>query len=347
MLPVYEIQQLVIKLQTLRDQTVALSQFPTSAPVQSSTLAPTTLNDYQQINKMINNWQSILSTYQAQNSKLTDMFTNEMTQYNAIVNQWVAFQKIQDIGSITGTASQSIALGAEAIKSALKALKYKEFTEVTNPMFLLKGITLVAQVLIFSGIQGQLLNYCGNMNIRNQFQFKDYTNNICQDFSSDNWNQFSNFFSNACSMPTTLSTSDSSADSVYFYNQVCKTQALPSSSDYPGGLEAGVGKDQSLFQFLQSQKKYLTYGAGAPISFAWTSKITDSQDHKTSFTNEFETSSANEGATKAALVPYAETSKIKVELKENYKINVGQSASSEHENVRTVNVELGDEQMGM
>ena len=287
-LPVVEIEQIIASLTVLRDQTVALSQFPTTAPSPSS-------NDYTKINATIATWNSILNTYRKQTGDLTTAFTNEMAIYNNVVNSFYNYANDQNIVRNTGLSFQTIVFALHEL-----ARIYSLYTSIAAfPNVAGLAMTLIDKItiaIIFTSVQSTLLNYCNDLYIRNNYVFKSYETNICNDFDNRKWKYFNNFLKNACDMKIGFDTNSNSIDSrtgiSTFYGQLCLTGNQVNPNQYPGGVQAS-GVSQSMFQFLQSNKAYLTFGAQADTKLIWSSNVMSSLEHITKFTM------AEEEATKA------------------------------------------------
>ena len=338
-LPVIEIERIVTKLVSLRDQTIALSSFPTSAP---ATTSPTALpNDYQQINQTITNWNSILTTYRSQTNSLqsTTALTFEANLYNKIVNGFVNYQNTQI--KVTGTAT-TVANIIDAIIVIISIVS--DIADTGFDAFTVLEIAAVAvEKIIFSGILSTFSNYCGDVFNTNQKLFGTYTNNICKDFNSNNWNSFTDFFQDACSMSIDF---DGEAQASDFYGQVCKQEGNPSGNTIPGGIEISNDGGQTLFQFLKSTKKYLTFGANAPTTLTWNTAIDNSLTHQTSFspTKEDDIGGNGQFFTGAA---FAEAGSMHdVTIGSVYSLNVDQYSSKTEASQRQVSIFLDDEDVG-
>ena len=346
--PVIEIEQMIAQLTVLRDKTIALSQFPTSAPITappissknkpSITLSTLELNDYQKINASIENWNTILRTYRQQTGDLTYGFTNEMQQYNSIVNSFYDFQSKQDKAT---NAARSVDKAIKTLTSI--AQKVSLFTRLAgnNPFLAVEIGVRIVQEIIFSKLQGTIRNLCNDMYVRNQKQFRSYGTHICQDFHDDRWTTFTNFFKDACSINTGF---DSGSDFKQFYGQVCMKGQAIDQNKYPGGVEKS-DVDQTLFHFLQSNKAYLTFGSQAPVSLKWTTSVSNSLTHTTSFYDSYDygitVGGKNELSAGIKLDSTAEFS-----LATSYNINVGQGSTSTESTQRTVVINLGDSDQG-
>ena len=327
-LAVYEIEGLIENLIVLRDKTVDLSQFPTTSPSPQP-------NDYTNIDNSINNWKSILSTYRSQTGDLTYAFTNELKQYNDIVNSFYQYQQTQKDIADAGTTVQSL------IKVLILIGNYNGgATEYMNPGYYAVRATNIVQTVLFISIQGTLRNYC-DMGIRNQYQFSRYNTHICQDFSVDKWKYFQSFFQDVCAIHTGF---DSSSDLSTFYGNICMSGKPVKTSTIPGGVESS-GMNQTLYQFLQSNKAYLTFGASTGTTLSWTTDVTSSLTHITKFSNQFD-EEIELGGNVEILAGGADQSKYTVSLASSYNVDVGQASSRIEKTSRTVIIDLGDDDKG-
>ena len=113
-LPVIEIEQIIMKLTTLRDKTVALSKFPTTAPSSQP-------NDFTKIEKMIGNWNSILTTYRSQtDSSVNSAFSKEMSLFDKVATEFSKFQETQSDFRVSGQISNYFFVGLKVLFMALE-----------------------------------------------------------------------------------------------------------------------------------------------------------------------------------------------------------------------------------
>ena len=331
-LPVIEIEQVIQKLIVLRDKTVATSQFPTTKPSAQP-------NEYTKIDAMISNWNTILTTYRSQTGDLTYAFTNELTQYNDMVNSFYNYQHTQNTVAVAGLSAQAAMQGIVYIIGI--SLSGLGFTKYGNPAFYGEMTLKAIQAVIFTALQSTLHDYCSDMDIRNQYQFDSYNTHICQDFSNSKWQYFTNFFKDVCSMQTGF---DSASDLSTFYGNLCLNGSPVDPSTIPGGVESS-GIDQTLFQFLQSNKAYLTFGAQLSTSLMWTSSVTSSLTHTTTFTNNHDNEIDLTGVTVMQLGVEDESS-YAVKIGSTYNIAVGQTSTRTESTQRTVVINFGDADQG-
>ena len=339
-LAVYEIEQIIEKLTVLRDKTVELSQFPTSAPV---TPAPSLnipgsndLNTYQEIDNMITNWKSILSTYRSQTGDLTTAFTTEMQQYNGIVNSFAQFQSAQNTAAQTAFDALATMKSLSYIYDAVSAAVL--FSKFLNPLTILDVVARTIQIIVYVGVRQSIKNYCSDDYVNNQQQFGSYTQSICLDFDFNRWTNFATFFSDACSMSIDFDGTNNEAAQVY--GQVCKTGGAVDPNNFPGGIE-NSGVSQSLFQFLQSNKSYVTFGAGADTTLSWTSTVSSSLTHQSSLTLSNENKNNPYGKEKISSF-VSEESTIGYEIGTKYKIDVSQASTRTEDFHKTVQIKLSD-----
>ena len=288
---------------------------------------------------MINNWNSILSTYQSQTGDLTYAFTNEMKQYNDIVNAFYDYQ-LQQINS---AAVYSSYLGL--VKAVEVIAQVILLTTAPAAVFNAGGAYVIAaraiQLIIFDGLASTYTEYCDDKSIQSMNQFGSYEQNICNDFHNGRWTSFANFFQDVCS--TNLGFEENSQLST-FYGNLCKTDKAVNPSLYPDGVESS-GIDQSMFQFLQSNKAYLTFGSQTTTSLTWTSTVTNSLTHTTTFSNNLDNELNPEGKTKLiAGIKLQATMGFK--LGTSYKVDIGQTSTGTESSLRTTVINLGDADQG-
>ena len=337
-LPAIEIEEIIDKLTLLRDETVALSKFPTSIP--SVGPAVTTTNDYEKINNMITNWNTILDTYRSQNGDSTTAFNNEMKLYNDVVNSFSGFQNKQDSSADVAAGVQGTIKGLQFIYQVIS--KSLVFQKTLNPLAAVEIIAKIVQTIIFLNLRGSLSSHCNDKYVLNQKQFDSYATNMCQDFSAKRWTQFSSFMNDACSM--SLGFDSSSNDVAQFYGHLCMNGQSVDPNNYPGGVESS-GTSQSLLQFLQSNKAYLTFGADTETTLSWTSTISNSLTHKTKF--QFGLEDVNNPYGEMEMKSFiAAQSEIGFELGTNLDIEIGQDSERTEEAKRTVTVTLADDNDG-
>ena len=262
-----------------------------------------------------------------------------MQQYNSIVNSFYDFQSKQDQATVAAVSVQSVIKTIQTIAQAVSLVTLA--AKGANPYLGVEIGVRVVQVIIFSSLQGTIRNLCNDMYVRNQKQFRSYGTHICQDFHNDRWTKFSNFFKDACSINTGF---DSGSDFKQFYGQVCMKGETVDQTKYPGGVEKS-DVDQTLFQFLQSNKAYLTFGSQAPVSLTWTTSVSNSLTHSTSFYNSLDNEINAEGKNElSAGIKLDSTAGF--DLATSYNINVGQGSTSTESTQRTVVINLGDSDQG-
>ena len=350
-LPVVEIEQIIKKLTALRDKTVALSQFPTPSPIQA-TVQQTQLNDYEKVDKMIDNWKTILTKYRSQTGDLTTAFEKEMKQYNEIVNSFHGFLSKQDGFAGAGVGLQSTIKGLTGLTQAV--LFFKQIVllrkSINTPAKFLNNMVLVeigvriVQQILFLSVQSDIRIYC-DYYIKNWNSFKDYGNNVCNDFHNNKWNDFANFFTNACQIKISFDTQSSDNEDVKsFYGMLCTSSGKVDVNKYPKGVE-NSGIDQTLFQFLQSKKSFVTYGAQTSTSLTWTSTISSALTHTTKFSNNLDNEVVPEGELVLQLEGKLQ-SKIGFKISTSTLVTIGQASSQTETTVRTVVINLGDPDQG-
>ena len=336
-LPIVEIEQIVASLTVLRDQTVALSQFPTTAPNPQP-------NDYTKINATIATWNSILNTYRKQTGDLTTAFTNEMAIYNNVVNSFYKFASDQNIVRNIGLGLQTVVFALHEIARIYSLYtSLAAFPNIQGLAGMLNSKVVIA--INFIAVQTTLHNYCNDLYIRNNYIFASYENNICIDFDNRKWKYFNNFLKNACDMKIGFDrSSNASTDIPIFYGQLCRTEDQVNPNQYPGGVQAS-GVSQSMFQFLQSNKAYLTFGAQTDTKLTWSSNVMSSLEHITKFTMIEEEATKALGEWELSVVADLK-SKLGFEVKTAYAISIGQTSKTEVANKVTTLISLGDKNEG-
>ena len=318
-----------------------------SPPINTS--APSSLNDYDKVDKMIDNWKTILSSYRKQTGDLTSAFETELKQYNEVVNSFSEFRTKQNDHSKAGVGIQATLQGSvgtiQAILFVLNLVRLLNVGNVLNPMMFVELAVRVVQQVLFLSIQSDIRIYC-DMYTKNWNSFGNYGNNICGDFADNKWNDFKNFFTNACQIKISFDKVSSNKEEVKtFYGMLCSSGAPIDVNKYPNNAVEKSGTDQTLFQFLRSNKSYVTFGSQAVTSLTWTSTVTNAVSHMTKFSNNLDNEIAPEGQF-SANVGAELKSKIGFKMSTSTKVDVGQVSSQNEMTTRTVTVNLGDADQG-
>ena len=297
---------------------------------------------------MIDNWNSILTTYRTQTDSFhTTAFSYEMTLYNKVVAGFVDFQNKQQTTRDAGALANDILSGLTGIYILLDILgAFGSFSNpLTIPYLVAKGVLFI----IYNSVQYSYIRASCNKgihitsDIENAPQFKGYNDNICQHFNNNEWSTIANFFTDACSLQIDF---QGKADISEFYGHVCTSlKTNPLTSDYPGGVEGSNG-GQTLLQFLQSNTKYLTFGANAPTTLTWTSNIESSITHKTAFKLMSDSEIGLVGDSIDNFVGVDLRSKKTMLITQTQNIKIGQASSKTASSQRTVTITLDDEDVG-
>ena len=309
-LPVMEIEVIVDKLTTLVPNANA--------------------KDATKLNKLISNWNTVLSNYRAHNANLTAMFSAESMQFAAAVKAFKAYQSgqldAQDFASaIMNTLDGAMEFAvATPIAYALNGAftQFKETCDEVLPYNV--HDTVVAATEDFGGAG-------------------PYLKGICDDFDPDAWQSFASMINGACAGISTDGSSDNPLSSTPLFEQLCASEMLTGDS-IPGGLQTAGA--ETLLGFLSDNKKLITFGANSPMDLSWTSTVSASK----AFDVEFELSRK----LSADLLVNAEfeifgvglLTKDDYGLTNTFTVHLGKSSEEEHESDRTVTVTLGDDDGG-
>ena len=349
-LPVIEIEQIIIKLTNLRDKTISLSKFPTTAPIQA--VQPS--NDYEKLNKMVNNWNTVLSNYRKQSEDLTAPFENEIKVYNMIVSKFYDYQQTQHDFQRSGAVLSKLIKSIEMIISLVNLVGPNllgKAATLINPAYYVQLGARTIETILFLELSGVILNYCEGY-LRNWGEFRKYANNICKDFDSKKWQYFTDFFDNACNIKIGFDSTDDKGQSdekaTYdlYYGQLCKRSDPVNEKDYPGNKIESSGVNQQLFQFLRSNKAYLTFGAQTTTNLIWTSTVSSGYSHTTQFSTN-QDSEIDSGSKVELKTGFKSISKAGVKFVTSQKIDIKQDSTQTETNMRSVVVNLGDPDQGI
>ncbi len=287
--------------------------------------------DGQKIERLISNWNTVLSNYRSQNTNLTAMFSAETQQFMAVVKQFNAFKAGQ--------------LDAQDFASAVaNTLDGRiDFPAIGTILFSLNGafmqiVESCDQVLPYSvsaTIVGATEDYGGS---------GGYLQAVCSDFDSGSWQSFAKMVQGACSGMSTDGEPSNPLSSMPLFQRLCASETLNGDS-VPGGLQSSTGPE-SLLGFLGDSKKLVTFGANSPMDLSWTSSVTESR----AFEVEFEYSRTLgldlliNGGFKIFGIGTEVASTLG--MTNVFTVNLGKSSEEEHESDRTVTVTLDDNDSG-
>ena len=329
------------KTQTCIDETIILTWQPGAVttfalPVieiemiadKLSSLVPyATSSDATKLNKLIDNWNSVLSTYQSHNADLTPIFSAETVQFVEVVNMFKAYQ----------TGQLDAQDFASAVANTLDGLI--DFPVITAITYALNGA--------FSQIKetcDQVLPYTVGDTLAGASEDTggagSYLKGVCGDFDPDAWQTFATMINGACNGVSADGSPSNPLSSTPLFQQMCASETL-TGDGIPGGLQTSTGPE-SLLGFLSDNKKLITFGANSPMELSWTSTVTESK----AFNVEFEYSRS---LTADLLIDLdfeifgvGFSSKNDIGLTNVFTLHLGKSSEEEHESERTVTVSLED-----
>ena len=234
-----------------------------------SSLVPyATPDDAIRLNKLITNWNTVLSNYRSHNTDLTSMFSAEALQFSQAVNMFKAYQQgqmdAQDFASAVANTLDGV-LDFPFIAAIAYALNgaFTEFHQTCDQVLPYTVEDTLSRASEDTGGAGS------------------YLKGVCSDFDPDAWQSFATMINGAC---TGISADGSTnpLHSTLLFQQLCASETLTGDS-IPGGLQTATGPE-SLLGFLSDNSKLITFGANSPMDLSWTSVVSDSK----TFTVEFE-----------------------------------------------------------
>ena len=174
------------------------------------------------------------------------------------------------------------------------------------------------------------------------------TRAVCSDFNPNKWENIFSTITGACLMPLdalAAASKENELSASPLVQQLCLTSGSTGVSDIPGG-DIVSNEENSLFGFLQSNDKYLTFSSFAGIAMSYTSTVTDALDFKTTFESKNTKEYTKESNMKQSLA--ANTIKLygKYENAQTTSVSVGRLSNSVHDFERTVTINLGDNDDG-
>jgi len=233
-LPVVTIERLKSKLQGV----VSDMQFNLK-----NNIGSTNASDIIRVQKLVDNWASVLSAYRSHNDDVVQFFSAENTQFLNMLKVFTNFKnggikEDEFLGAFANT------MGEVSHRSNLVNYFHKSFDELSSTC---------------SGIFNN-----------------DYVSSTCSDFASSksDWKDLYHFINGACDMPDSPDNSNPLSNSAMMQS-LCKQEAVGTNNGIPGGLTAS-GESYSLMGFLNQSTKYITFGSNAPVTLSWTSTVTDS-----------------------------------------------------------------------
>lgn len=158
----------------------------------------------------------------------------------------------------------------------------------------------------------------------------------------EDWANFYSTLESECDLPTALDGSTPIA-----YAAICQKRVAANGADIPGGFQSS--SIDSIMGFLQDASKVLTFSANAPMALQWSSAVSgsvayhaqydysadDDMNHHATFDNDI-----------LGIDILVETNN-KFNIQPSLKVHVGKHMTNQHSNVRTVSVNLGDQDSGM
>ena len=306
-LPVIEIEMIVDKLTAL--------------------VPSATSSDAGKLQKLIGNWNSVLTSYRSHNSNLTSMFSAETLQFMAAVNQFKAFQSGQ-------LDPQDF---ASAVANTLDGRI--DFPVIGTLVYALNGA--------FSQIKetcDQVLPYSVSMTIvgatENYGGAGGYLQAVCDDFDSNDWESFASMINGACSGISADGEPNNPLSSTPLFMRLCATKTLTDDS-VPGGVQSSNGP-VSLLSFLSDSKKFVTFSANSPVELSWTSTVTESRAFNVEFESSRTLGADGEIALELEIAGVGTEMEGNVGMTNTFVVSLGKSSEEEHETERTVTVSLND-----
>ena len=307
-LPVMEIEMIVHKLSYLLNQNI-------------------TAADASKLNKLISNWNSVLSDYRSHNTDLTSMFSANTMQFNSAVKHFNDFRTgqldAQDFASAVANTLDGV-LDFPYITSMAYAMngaffQIKETCDQVLPYTV--GTTLVGASENTGGA-GPTLKA------------------VCDDFDPDSWQSLASMINGACAGVSSDGEPSNPLSSTPLFKQLCASENINGDS-IPGGLQTSSGPE-TLLGYLNDSKKLITLGANSPVKLSWTSTVSESK----AFNVEFKTARSM-GINpylniQIKLVAFGIMTKNGAGLTNMFTIHLGKSSVEQHANERTVTVSLGD-----
>lgn len=314
-LPVYEIEMIVDKLEILK------------AKVESSTDSDKT-ETVHRLDTQIANWKKVLLNYRSYNNDKFPMFDAETMQFQKMVNTFTKWKE----GSLNNDEYKKVVLEETVPLHGLNfipGLAYPEFLAMST-----------AQSLFYMAFSVQ--QTCENVvpSYRNE-----YVSAVCNDFSASKWNDFKTAIFDACDMPELGSENISPLRNSPLVNKMCQERAAASAKDMPKGELDATGPD-SMFGFMKDKTKYFTFGSSSPFTMSWTIAITDTLTQSVNLDSAL-TSALNYKLEAEVNVagPYVSFNH-EIDGNIDYAFTIGKSLDSSHSYERTVSVTFQDDDNG-
>ena len=317
-LPVYEIENVVTKLNTLIKR-MNSSQLSGGVREVSKTIL--------QLQNQTKNWQTVLSNYREYNSDLTAMFSAETLQFVQMVRAFGEWRSgtITDndfVNVVDNVGKGNLGTGSMAQTMFDRALS-NSFTQVKQS--------------------------CSNVIPSYQ---NNYMSAICNDFSANQWSDFSSVLYGSCIMPEIKSDGSSKTTSPLSQSKLaqhlCQERAAASASNLPtsGGKSLITNGPDSMFGFLTDISKYLTFGAGSPLTITWTSTIKDTLTQEVHLDIDQGEAGTFGGTQEVNPVAYFFHMDQQRGHNNGYSVSLGKSSDSSHTYERTVSVTFDDDDNG-
>ena len=203
----------------------------------------------------------------------------------------------------------------------------------------------------------KLYSYCGGVKGINGVQViqNEHVQTVCSDFDSKSWANFRTALTGGCNIPSDPNNPDSAIQNTVLFKSLCsKSNSVVNGKNVPGGVASPMATAGSLLSFLtdtsRGSQKLITFGANAPVTLSWTSNIQDSME----FNNELDGTLANEMIATSSddfsiggfIVPGPLSSGSVSDNIQKTGIKISQRSENEHEVMRTIIIDFGDEDMG-
>ena len=322
---VYEIERTINKLTTLRRD--------------SQTGGVT--GDAPDLNRLIVNWQSILTTYRAHTQSESALFSQETLQLENFVNSYSKWEEgmmsNEDFIAVLDSVDDRIYPSLSPQKNSNEYRYQKPIgTDVKFDDDNFIGHTPVGNMRKelkkgFSDLSATCKHFASSqLNYDTQFV-------QCQNFNLDasKWAKFSALIDDACSL-------DQGSPMDASRNPLVDSQMIAQQCI---GISSSTGSN-SMFDFLKSKNSYLTFGSGSPTTISWTSSVTKSTTFQTNF-ELAKSSSQNIIQTIEAWLFVPEVDQHSESGgAQGFIINIGKTAEENHEFSRQVTITLDDPNPG-
>ena len=305
-LPVMEIEMIVNKLNSVAVNAAA--------------------KDAIMLNKLISNWNTVLNNYRSHNSDLTSMFSAEALQFSDVVKQFQIYQQ----GQLS--AMDFAAAAANTIEGLAEYIQIVGFSLGLNSAFN-QFVETCDQALPYD--RNYYLQFSDNRDGAGPF-----LKAVCDDFDPDAWQSFASMINGACAGVSLDAEPNNPLTSTPLFKQLCASETLNGDS-VPGGLQSSLGAE-TLLGYLMDNKKFVTFGANAPMQLSWTSTVSESKAFKVDF--EYKTGVTGDFLVDGEFEVFGigGLSENAFGITNQFTLHLGKSSEEVHESDRTVAVSLGD-----